>query len=100
MLELDSLFAPRQLRRDADALAQWGRDATRSHNADPSAVVFPESTDDVVALVQLANAQGLKLVPSGGRTGLSGGALACNHEIVVSFDRMNRSSISTLKTVC
>jgi FAD/FMN-containing dehydrogenase len=90
MLELDSLFAPRQLRRDADALAQWGRDATRSHIAAPSAVVFPESTDDVVALVQLANAQGLKLVPSGGRTGLSGGALACNHEIVVSFDRMNQ----------
>ncbi|MFP6836125.1 MAG: FAD-binding protein, partial [Pseudomonadales bacterium] len=81
MRELDSLFAPRQLKRDADSLAQWGQDATRSHKAAPSAVVFPESTDDVVALVRLANAQGLKLVPSGGRTGLSGGAFACNHEI-------------------
>ncbi|MFP6815758.1 MAG: FAD-binding oxidoreductase [Pseudomonadales bacterium] len=90
MRELDSLFAPRQLKRDADSLAQWGQDATRSHKAAPSAVVFPESTDDVVALVRLANAQGLKLVPSGGRTGLSGGAFACNHEIVVSFDCMNQ----------
>ena len=29
-------------------------------------------------------------MPSGGRTGLSGGAVAANGEIVVSFDRMNR----------
>jgi FAD/FMN-containing dehydrogenase len=87
---LDELFAPRQLKRDADSLTEWGRDETRSHDPAPSAVVFPESTDDVVAVVELANAQGLKLVPSGGRTGLSGGAVASNHEIVVSFDRMNQ----------
>jgi FAD/FMN-containing dehydrogenase len=30
------------------------------------------------------------LIPSGGRTGLSGGACALNGEVVVSFDRMNR----------
>ena len=30
------------------------------------------------------------LVPSGGRTGLSGGAVASQGEIVVSFDRMNK----------
>jgi FAD/FMN-containing dehydrogenase len=32
------------------------------------------------------------LVPSGGRTGLSGGAVASKKEIVVSFDRMNKMS--------
>jgi FAD/FMN-containing dehydrogenase len=88
--ELDALFPPRQLKRDADSLTQWGRDWTRSHEPLPSAIVFPESTDDVVAVVRLANASGLKLVPSGGRTGLSGGAVANNHEVVVSFDRMNK----------
>lgn len=90
MDELDALFGPRQLSRNAETLAEWGRDATRSHPAAPSAVVFPESIEDVLAVVELANAQGLKLVPSGGRTGLSGGALAGDNEIVVSFDRMNR----------
>ena len=88
--QLDVLFGTRQLRRDADSLAKWGRDWTHSHVAAPSAIVFPESTDDVLALVQLANEHGLKLVPSGGRTGLSGGAVASNQEIVVSFDRMNK----------
>lgn len=86
---LDETLSPRQVRRDAESLATWGRDWTRSFEVAPSAVVFPESVDDVVALVRLANAEGLALVPSGGRTGLSGGAVAGNGEVVVSFDRMN-----------
>ena len=32
----------------------------------------------------------MALVPSGGRTGLSGGAVALNKELVISFDRMNK----------
>ena len=87
---LDEQFSPRQVRRDAEALAKWGCDWTRSFPVAPSAVVFPESTDDVVRLVRIANAEGLALVPSGGRTGLSGGAVASHGEVVVSFDRMNR----------
>ena len=86
---LDETLSPRQVRRDAESLANWGRDWTRSFDVAPSAVVFPESVDDVVALVRLANEAGLALVPSGGRTGLSGGAVAGNGEVVVSFDRMN-----------
>ena len=53
-------------------------------------MVFPETIDEVVAVTKLANEEGLALVPSGGRTGLSGGAVASNGEVVVSFDRMNR----------
>ena len=42
------------------------------------------------ALVRFAREQGMPLVPSGGRTGLSGGAVAGNGELVVSMDRMRR----------
>ena len=38
----------------------------------------------------LANKLNFPLVPSGGRTGLSGGALAKDRELVVSFDLMNK----------
>jgi FAD/FMN-containing dehydrogenase len=44
----------------------------------------------VQQLVQTANSHGVALVPSGGRTGLSGGAVASNGEVVVSFERMQR----------
>ena len=87
---LRELLAPERVRDDDDALAHWGRDWTRSFAVAPSAVVFPESVDEVVALVRHARAEGLALVPSGGRTGLSGGAVAGNGEVVVSFDRMSR----------
>lgn len=87
---LGELLAPERVRSDADSLAHWGRDWTRSFAVAPSAVVFPESVDEVVALVRYARTSGIALVPSGGRTGLSGGAVAGNGEIVVSFDRMNR----------
>jgi FAD/FMN-containing dehydrogenase len=87
---LDELFSARALKRDPDTLAQWGCDWTRSFTVAPSAVVFPESVEEVVALVRLANESAFALVPSGGRTGLSGGAVAGNGEVVVSFDRMNR----------
>lgn len=87
---LNELLSPRLVRSDAESLSVWGRDWTRSFTVAPSAIVFPETVEQVVALVGSANEHGWSLVPSGGRTGLSGGAVASNGEIVVSFDRMNR----------
>ncbi|HEY6599828.1 MAG TPA: FAD-binding oxidoreductase [Pseudomonadales bacterium] len=87
---LHEIFSSNRVKTDADSLAHWGRDWTRSFTVAPRAVVFPESIDEVVALVRLARANRYGLVPSGGRTGLSGGAVAGNGEIVVSFDRMHK----------
>ena len=87
---LYQIFTPERVKTDAESLAIWGRDWTRSYAVAPSAVVFPTSVGEVAALVRLANQYSLALVPSGGRTGLSGGAVASNGEVVVSFDRMNR----------
>jgi len=87
---LSEIFSSNRVKTDADALSHWGRDWTRSFAVAPSAVVFPETTEEVVALVRLAVARAIPLVPSGGRTGLSGGAVAGSGEVVVSFDRMNR----------
>ncbi len=52
--------------------------------------MFPVSTEEVQAIVQLANAEKFPLVTSGGRTGLSAGAVAAQGEVVISFDRMNK----------
>lgn len=73
---------------DSESLTHYGRDWTRFWSPAPARVVFPRSTDDVVALVRWARANSACLVPSGGRTGLSGGAVAAAGEIVVSMDRM------------
>jgi len=73
---------------DDESLAHYGRDWTRFWAPAPQAVVFPRSTDDVANLVSWARSEKAALVPSGGRTGLSGGAVAPGGEVVVSFEKM------------
>ncbi|MEZ7818057.1 MAG: FAD/FMN-containing dehydrogenase [Candidatus Azotimanducaceae bacterium] len=87
---LDTIFSQKQIRRDPESLQIWGKDWTNGYPVDPSVIVFPETIEQVQELVGYAISEGLKLVPSGGRTGLSGGAVASNSEVVVSFDRMNK----------
>jgi FAD/FMN-containing dehydrogenase len=74
---------------DADSLQRYGRDWTRVHTPSPAAVVLPDSIEQVQAIVRLAGASALSIVPSGGRTGLSAGAVACNGELVLALDRLN-----------
>ena len=75
---------------DADTLQRYGLDWTRFCQPAPLAVLFPQTQEEVQEIVRIANREGLQLVPSGGRTGLSGGACATAGEVVVSLERMNR----------
>ncbi len=88
--ELSQFFSPEQILTDSSEFGLYGRDWTKFIPPHPSAIVFPKSTQQVQELVQWARKTKTGLVPSGGRTGLSGAAVASNHEIVVSFERMNR----------
>jgi glycolate oxidase len=56
----------------------------------PDLVVFPQSTEQVSALVKLANQSGIPIVGRGAGTGLSGGAIARAGGMIISFARMNR----------
>lgn len=54
------------------------------------AVVFPETTEQVSAVLALANRLHVPVTPRGAGTGLSGGAVPACGGIVLSFERMNR----------
>ena len=58
--------------------------------AKPEAVVFPQSTADVVAILKIARYYAVPIVGRGAGTGLSGGVIPRAGGIVVSFARMNR----------
>lgn len=90
LADLTNMLSEQQVTSDAKSLEIYGQDWTRYFDPKPQAIVFPKSTDDVVKLVTYARANKIPLVPSGGRTGLSSGAVATNKEIVVSFEKMNR----------
>ena len=88
--QLGNLIGAENIATDALTLESHGRDWTRFYEPDPLAVVFPRDIVMVQTIVQFALSHALALVPSGGRTGLSGGAVAKQQELVVSFDKMNR----------
>ena len=90
--ELSAVLTPEQVAVDPASLEIYGQDWTRFTPPAPTAIVFPRDTADVVAVVECARRCQFALVPSGGRTGLSGGACAANGEVVVSMDKMNAIS--------
>ena len=73
---------------DGSVRATYGRDWTRVHDPAASAVVFPRSTQEVSAFLALCQTHQVAVVPSGGRTGLAGGAVAAQGEVVLSLERM------------
>ena len=92
-LRLDALHHALPGLRLLDApsdLEHYGRDATRRWTPAPLAIAQPANIGEVQGIVRWANEHRVALVPSGGRTGLSGGAVAANGELVISLERMRR----------
>jgi D-lactate dehydrogenase (cytochrome) len=64
-------------------------DMSRLHGAPPQAVVFAESTPDVVDAVNLCARHGVPLVPFGGGTSIDGNTAAVRGGISLDLSRMN-----------
>lgn len=88
--KLEQIVGEQRVKTDQDSLQNWGKDHTKHFDPNPSVIVFPSTTEQVQAIVKLANEQQIVITPSGGRTGLSAGAVAANGEIVISMDKMNQ----------
>ncbi len=76
------------LTTNPDDLKTFGRDWTKFYEPKPSAVVFPRSTQEVSRFLKLCSECRVRVVPSGGRTGLAGGAVATQGEVVLNLTRM------------
>ncbi len=71
-------------------LEDYGKDWTKVYAPNPLVICFTTSTGDVSKLLKLCSQHQIAVVPSGGRTGLSGGAVAANGEVVISFEKMRK----------
>jgi FAD/FMN-containing dehydrogenase len=90
---LQSLFGgfPKDfLTFDPEELQTYGRDWTKVYAPKPSAIAFPRTTDEVSRFLKICSQNKIAVVPSGGRTGLSGGAVAASGEVVLSLAKMNK----------
>jgi FAD/FMN-containing dehydrogenase len=87
--KLINLLGEKKVKFSKDYLEKYGIDWYKEIKPDPTAIVFPYNENDLQEIVLFAEKEDQKLVISGGRTGLCGGATAANKEIVVSLEKMN-----------
>jgi glycolate oxidase subunit GlcD len=87
--QLHALLGPRVL-TEPDALLAWECDGFTVHRSRPRAVVLPESTAEVQAVLRVLAAAAVPFVPRGAGTCLSGGPTARGDAIVVDLSRMKR----------
>lgn len=89
--EIFAKFLPEEaIVSDQAEIIRLGRDWITDFEPSPGLVLLPGSVEQVVQIVQICFQEGIAVVPSGGRTGLSGGATATDGEVVLSLSRMNR----------
>lgn len=74
----------------ADAAA-YGKDWTGAYTSTPLAVLRPANTQEVAAILKIANDTRTPVVPASGRTGLTGATLA-QDALMLSVERLNTIS--------
>lgn len=87
---------------DPERVEPYGADAVKE-KFPPEAVVFPESTDQMVQILKLANEKLFPVTARGGGVGYTGGAVPIDGGIVIGTDRMNRIieiNVDDLYAVC
>jgi glycolate oxidase len=71
-------------------LKPYETDGLTAYRQPPLAVVLPETTEQVAAILRFCHANGVRVVPRGAGTSLSGGSLPLADAVVIGLMRMNR----------
>jgi len=96
LLELQSRLPAEVIDVDPHSLQSYGQDWTRFSKVNASVVLKPQTIEQIQTIIALAKRHQCRIVPSGGRTGLAGGAVATQGEWILSMDRFCR--MGTLNT--
>lgn len=86
----ESVVGVQNVRHAPEDLQHLGTDWTKEFKSRPAVVVLPATRQEVQQIVGYCYRERLPYVPSGGRTGLVGGAVAQQGEVVISLGRMNK----------
>jgi FAD/FMN-containing dehydrogenase len=85
--ELRAVVGAQHVLVDADLRAGYEIDWTGRYRGSTPCVVRPGSVDEVAAVVRLCGERGAAIVPQGGNTGLVGGGVPLDGEVVLSLQR-------------
>ncbi len=86
--ELARLVGTDRLLSSRDELLVYECDGYVVEKNVPDVVVFPQSTDEVQAIVRACNSHGVPFVPRGAGTSLAGGCLPVGGGVMISLTNM------------
>ncbi len=75
---------------DTDSLRPYESDGLTAYRQPPMVVVLPKTTAQVAAVVRWCNENGVRIVPRGAGTSLSGGALPLADGVLLGLSKLNR----------
>ncbi|MBR0645858.1 FAD-linked oxidase C-terminal domain-containing protein [Plastoroseomonas hellenica] len=75
---------------EAIRLKPYETDGLSAYRQPPLAVVLPRTTAEVAAVLRYCHQEGVRVIPRGAGTSLSGGALPLADAVVIGLMRMNR----------
>jgi D-lactate dehydrogenase (cytochrome) len=88
--DLRAALEPDRVTRSQAVREQHGRDESWHEPAPPDIVVFPTSTEEVVAVVNCCREAGVPIIPFGAGSSLEGHIAAVRGGVCVDMTRMNR----------
>jgi len=89
MIKLVDVLHDIKVSTDPEDLLCYSFDASGLEAA-PSAIVWPQDTEDVVKVMKYAYEHNIPVVPRGAGTGVTAGAVPSRGAIILSFEKMNR----------
>ncbi|MCA1060700.1 FAD-binding protein [Rossellomorea aquimaris] len=88
--ELREVVGSHQVTVNETVLDQHSRDESYHTPSPPDVVVFPESSEDVSAIVKVASAHQIPIIPFGLGTSLEGHVIPYDKGITIDFSQMNK----------
>ena len=87
---MQSILGNERVLYSPEELIVYECDGLTLHPQLPEFVVFPSSTEEIIAIVEVAKKYQIPFLPRGAGTCLSGGAVAVEGGIILELSRMNR----------
>lgn len=85
--KLSEIVGNENVYTDSDSKFVYSKDYTENLSFEPDIIVKPGTAQEISSIVKLANQQLIPVIPRGGGTGLSGGALPVYGGICISMER-------------
>ena len=88
--KLKKIINPENVLAENEEMKPYETDALSAYKQMPLAVILPENTEEVSAILKYCNKENIKVIPRGAGTGLSGGALPLQDAILLGLGKFNK----------